>query len=1019
MNRANTEVHLCTFGTPKVSKSFETNQKALSGLSLAVLAYLSVGGPRERRHLAALFWKSGPQGLNSLSTTLSRIRAAAPGSIEAVSSTVIASTVATDADELLVAADSGDVDRLRSLYTGPFLGQLSLRRPSVEFEDWVLERRATFAATVESAVLKHCDILIRNGDLAQAADWAAWSWEIIGHDGLISPQLVPQYVHILNGATHPLLQLVRSEAEDLGVELDELPVAISALPPHQSASTRLETSERLTRNRLIGQQIFGYEAERNRVRDSVKNHRLTTVVGLGGSGKTMLCSDFVQRASESNRGEKFARTIWVDLRSVTQADLVPSALSSAVGQPFSPGDDGLAAIPPGRRVLLVLDNFEQVLDARSFVAHLLAARPLLRVLVTSRVPLELPEESLVALAGLRVTEACTDDTALSPAEKLFLSAAARAGATKLDADEPGPDVRPAILRVCRAVGGLPLALELAGSWASVLTPTGIADALDRNDDVLARTRPDSHRSISEILDQTWANLVATTRRALLALAVFPGGVSGTTMPAIDGLSLVALDRLVQHSLASADATGRFTLHPLVQTDALRRLDNEPALSHALRTQQARHAVEIVQHWAPSLDSAGQHEAIEALNTAIINIEAGWNHALETGNWEAVRSLLLPLRSYLVKAGRIATAERMFSKALDASTDIEPKDQYGLLQPDLEECKAWILLLAGRLDSAVNLLDCAAATTMLVARQSDVDERDLRSLRARVLRTRGVAHRAAGQASDAKRTANEALDRLGSQDTDPALFALLHEDIGQAHEMAGDLDKAEQLYRETLDRGRRLDDPHMVARSYLTLAKVNLSHDPARALALLSEGETVAVANRLDQLVRYVPGDRGRAYLQLEDPAAAVDAFDRGVELFENIGHRFGLAANLVGRAEARRRLGRLDGAWEDLQTGIRTAVEVRSWPYVLSAGLVAAELVQDKRTAATRAAMILHSISTHEATEMLTRERAAALLAANRANTNGAKINGAKTNGTRLKDLDCAGTRLDEFAENILALRVY
>ena len=216
--------------------------------------------------------------------------------------------------------------------------------------------------------------------------------------------------------------------------------------------------------------------------------RLVTITGLGGAGKTRLALEVLRRAAA--RG----RTTWfVDLSHISDPAAVPGAIAVALGVGDDADADLLSAIAREAsrgQTLLVLDNLEQVVEARRFVVDLLVRAAPLRILATSRVSLGVKGERVVQLDPLAVP-ATPDDVESSDAGRLFLARARDHGRLRslTDAD------REALVEVCRRLDGLPLALELGASWTRLLSPQAIRKRLEEGrltlagDDAAAGTRP--------------------------------------------------------------------------------------------------------------------------------------------------------------------------------------------------------------------------------------------------------------------------------------------------------------------------------------------------------------------------------------------------------------------------------------------------------------------------------------------------------------------------------------------------
>src|SRR5262245_46378731 len=236
--------------------------------------------------------------------------------------------------------------------------------------------------------------------------------------------------------------------------------------------------------------LLGRDHELDEVDRRLRAGRLVTLIGPGGVGKTALANEAVARAAiRFSLGSRR-----VDLTRVDDADAVAGALAAQLGfESFQ----ALLDAPGDREVLLLVDNCEHLLEAAAHtIGRVLEVCEQPTVLATSRSPLELPGESVVALAPLEVPAVGAPDPLAWPAVELFLERAREAG-VRVD----GADLE-AVADLCGRLDGLPLALEIAAARARTMSPAEIAARLREGSDVLERPRfrgPTRHRSVAETI----------------------------------------------------------------------------------------------------------------------------------------------------------------------------------------------------------------------------------------------------------------------------------------------------------------------------------------------------------------------------------------------------------------------------------------------------------------------------------------------------------------------------------------
>jgi predicted ATPase len=321
--------------------------------------------------------------------------------------------------------------------------------------------------------------------------------------------------------------------------------------------------------------LVGRDRELQELDDRLRTSRLVTVVGPGGVGKTVLA-----RAAAVGATPMFSMGVrYVDLTRVEVEAGVPGALAAQLGF------DSFAALlssPADRPVLLVVDNCEHVLDAAAHsLAQVLGACQQPTILATSRSPLELPGESVLALAPLAVPGP-EGDPESCPSVQLFLERCRNAGAVV------GPADGPAVADLCHRVDGLPLAIEIAAARARTMSIPEIVRRLDASVDVLDRPRfrgDPRHRSIADTIRWSYDLLSPEAAGFIEALAVFAGPFSGSAARAVASIDEpthgdALLDELTHASLVTVDTSGpetRYRLFETVRQFALDRLRRRGAL----------------------------------------------------------------------------------------------------------------------------------------------------------------------------------------------------------------------------------------------------------------------------------------------------------------------------------------------------------------------------------------------------------------------------------------------------------
>lgn len=303
--------------------------------------------------------------------------------------------------------------------------------------------------------------------------------------------------------------------------------------------------------------------------------RLVSITGPGGVGKTRLLLEHA-RSQEARYRDG---AVLVRLERIVDPALVAAEIATALARrdgSDGPGADGLANYLRGRELLLLIDNFEHVLGAAVLVADLLAEAPGLRAMVSSRTPLRIRGEQVFELEPLALPAGDGGaEIAQSPAVRLFLDCALAAD-RRLDVDDPL--ITGKVAQICRALDGLPLAIELAAARAQSMTPVEIAEQLATPlliGEHALRDLPDRQQTLQATIRWSYDLLSGDAQRLLRSASAFVGGFSGRALEAVADRPVgPLLDELLDASLLRRQAPGRFELLQLVRAFAADELERE-------------------------------------------------------------------------------------------------------------------------------------------------------------------------------------------------------------------------------------------------------------------------------------------------------------------------------------------------------------------------------------------------------------------------------------------------------------
>ena len=317
--------------------------------------------------------------------------------------------------------------------------------------------------------------------------------------------------------------------------------------------------------------FFGREKEVDELTELLENPdvRLITVTGTGGIGKTRLCVEVARRVTDLFDDG----IIYVPLASLDSTDTVVAAIASALNVRLpSEGNsvNNLIEILKDMQLLLVMDNYEHLLD-RSPIIHLIIQNTDdVKVLVTSRVALNFSGEWVRYLDGIAFPNQVNNADILTYGSVALLVDRAR----QVRPDFAIDGHEDCIVTLCRMVQGMPLAIELAASWLKLLSCQDIVTEIGQNIDFLATNRRDvdpRHRSIRAVIDYSWEMLTVEEQKCFQRLAVFRGGFGREAAARIGGASLEILSDFMDKSFLYQNEQGLFETHDLLRQYAEEKL----------------------------------------------------------------------------------------------------------------------------------------------------------------------------------------------------------------------------------------------------------------------------------------------------------------------------------------------------------------------------------------------------------------------------------------------------------------
>jgi predicted ATPase len=669
---------------------------------------------------------------------------------------------------------------------------------------------------------------------------------------------LPEEVSLRDLGERRLRDLTRSE-HIFQVSTPSLP---SEFPPLRTLDAR-PNNLRAQPNALIGREREIADVQELLHRTSV---RLVTLTGPGGVGKTRLA---LQVASELL--DEFAHGVWfVNLAPISDPKLVIPAITQALGvqeRGSQPLAESLKAYLHEKQLLLLLDNFEQVLEAAPLVAELLSMAPQVKVLTTSRAVLHLSGEHEIVVPPLVLPErqVVADVVRLSQYEavRLFIE---RACAVKQDFQVTNANA-PAVAEICYRLDGLPLAIELAAARVKLFSPEALLPRLSRRLSILTsgpRDLPARQQTIRNTLDWSYQLLDEGEQTLFARLGVFAGGC---TVEAAEAVGIIdrdlpggvtagiasLLDKSLLHPIESVDGEPRVTMLETIREYALERL-TASGTEEIVREQYAQYYLALAEAAGLELRGPQQLAWFNRLDAEYDNLCAAMRWCGESGNAEQLGRISGALLWFWSFHGHRIEGLRWLELSLNRKNTLPTPVRAKVLLG-----AGWIAALQG------NYVRTEAWCTESLALYRELD--DLPGITLAVIAL-GWAAFPQGDGARTIAAYHEQLAMCRGQAYQRGIADLL---IPLAHILSrlGELTAARAYFEESLILQRELGDRWAMAEVLQGLGTVARQQgDTTRAMPLLEEGlalyrefgDTAGVSDALNGLgqVAYLQGDYEQA-----------------------------------------------------------------------------------------------------------------------------------------------------------------
>jgi predicted ATPase/DNA-binding SARP family transcriptional activator len=397
--------------------------------------------------------------------------------------------------------------------------------------------------------------------------------------------------------------------------------------------------------------------------------RLITITGPGGIGKTRLALEAASLVVRDFPDGVFQ----VPLTHLNLPDDIPQAVADRIGMGAYQGSvnmDKLLDYLQDKHMLIILDSYEHLSADISFVTRLLENTQWVKILCTSRERLALSSETVYSLVGMEVPDLEDEaDIYEYSAVKLFIQSA-KLVRPYLELNEEEIST---MIRICRYVQGMPLAIVLSAGWLQVIDLHQIAEEIEQNLDFLEGTMrdlPERQRSVRAAFEYSWKRLPKSDQTAFMRLCIFSGGFSSQSAQKVAGVSISALRNLIDKSFVYLQQDGRYQIHALLRQFGAEYLEMSGE-AEKIHVRHSENYLTLLGEREADLKGRNQVAALREIETDFPNIRTAWEYAVRERRWSVVKAALGSLFLFCDLRGRHRTGVELIDLALKCYPNADP------------------------------------------------------------------------------------------------------------------------------------------------------------------------------------------------------------------------------------------------------------------------------------------------------------------------------------------------------------
>lgn len=694
-------------------------------------------------------------------------------------------------------------------------------------------------------------------------------------------------------------------------------------------------------------------------------HRLITLVGPGGIGKTRLA---IQSASQS--ADYFPDGVYfIPLASIQDPDFIPILLAEGLKFSFYGTTDYISQLGKylhRKKILLVLDNIEHLrAEGAKVLADLLSSTHEIKILLTTRERLGMIAEQILEVHGLPVPATqWVENADIFSSIKLF-----NQNAQKTFPRFSSANNIESIIKICQLVDGIPLGILLASSWVRVFSCPEIAAEIEKNIEFLATSAPDidpRHRSLSAVFDNSWQLLSVEDSKILRRLSIFQVAFTSKAAQEICDATQLLLSQFVDKSLLNHRQDGRFEMLSTLHQFAFSKLHENNDELDLTKTKFCEYYANFCDQKLPDLAGPHLRAALDELLSEIENIRTAWGWMIDSDRWDLVDRAKIPLLTFHNILGNFIQGGEFYRLALQKLNKLTAPE-FVFIRASMQQINAWMTYRTGLLAEALKEL----AECMVVFRAHNSTWEIAMNLYCQA-----EAHHIMGQPAMAKILIEQALtlmygDDIPKSNYNTSIQAYCQSLLGMILMALGDFEQARLNLQASLAINLRIGASYGSVHPLMGLGKLAILQGDflqARDLYLQAletstniydQRGTVLIHNNLASIYENIvniteshhhittalrlckeTGDRrltavilnNLAYLQLrylDQPAESIRTYHESIALFSEIGDLRGIAYSSYDVSKAYLKVGLLDEARKYCYQSLNTSMTLDSTPLIL------------------------------------------------------------------------------------------